>query len=54
MDGEVFHVPNAPPRTTREIIAMISAEVGDPDQGQRRTTTRSADDGLVQPDDPGT
>jgi nucleoside-diphosphate-sugar epimerase len=26
--GEVFHVPNAPARTTREIIAMISSELG--------------------------
>ena len=29
-DGEIFHVPNAPARTTREIIAMISAELGSP------------------------
>jgi nucleoside-diphosphate-sugar epimerase len=28
--GEVFHVPNAPAQTTREIIGMISAELGSP------------------------
>ena len=26
--GEVWHVPNAPTRTTREIVAMIGAELG--------------------------
>jgi nucleoside-diphosphate-sugar epimerase len=26
--GEVFHVPNAPARTTREVIAMISKDLG--------------------------
>jgi nucleoside-diphosphate-sugar epimerase len=26
--GEVFHVPNAPARTTGEVIAMISADLG--------------------------
>jgi nucleoside-diphosphate-sugar epimerase len=28
--GEVFHVPNAPPQTTRQIISMISDELGVP------------------------
>lgn len=28
--GEVFHVPNAPALSTREIISMISAELGSP------------------------
>jgi len=26
--GEIFHVPNAPARTTREVIAMISEDLG--------------------------
>ncbi len=26
--GEVWHVPNAPARTTRDLIAMIAAEIG--------------------------
>jgi nucleoside-diphosphate-sugar epimerase len=26
--GEIFHVPNAPARTTREVIAMISKDLG--------------------------
>lgn len=30
VDGEVFHVPNAPAQTTRQIIAMISEQVGSP------------------------
>jgi nucleoside-diphosphate-sugar epimerase len=28
--GEVFHVPNGPPQTTRQIISTISAELGVP------------------------
>lgn len=28
--GEVFHVPNAPAQTTRQIISTISAELGSP------------------------
>jgi nucleoside-diphosphate-sugar epimerase len=30
VDGEVFHVPNAPAQTTREIISMISEQLGSP------------------------
>ena len=30
VDGDVFHVPNAPARTTREIIGMVSVELGAP------------------------
>lgn len=30
ISGEVFHVPNAPARTTREIIGLISEEIGAP------------------------
>jgi hypothetical protein len=28
--GEVFHVPNAPAQTTRQIIGMLAGELGDP------------------------
>lgn len=30
VDGEVFHVPNAPAQTTRHIVDMISADIGSP------------------------
>lgn len=30
VDGEVFHVPNAPAQTTRRIIDMISEQMGSP------------------------
>jgi nucleoside-diphosphate-sugar epimerase len=30
VDGEVFHVPNAPARSTREVIDMISLRLGTP------------------------
>lgn len=30
VDGEIFHVPNAPAQTTRQIIDMISEQMGSP------------------------
>lgn len=30
VDGEIFHVPNAPARTTRQIIDMIAEQLGSP------------------------
>jgi nucleoside-diphosphate-sugar epimerase len=30
VDGEVFHVPNAPAQTTRQIIDMIAEQLGSP------------------------
>jgi nucleoside-diphosphate-sugar epimerase len=47
--GRVWHVPNAPARTTREVIDLIADEIGSPIKVRRAPTLALRLMGLVNP-----